>query len=372
MEMATCSNLGCEQPGTKQCSACTTTPYCGPICQKADWPRHSLECRGHLLSVGMKHIKNAKKFDDQRNYVESLRCSEMALSKLNLLKDRPLAVVSVIGDAMSYKFNALNFLDRNKEALECATEKYNMWATTNARNPNTVRAALPLIDSLIQNKQFEKAHLIAGTVYEMTMHPTTYDIPDDLQQPLLAYASSYLAHATYKLAQAGCIPSEEKQKAGEEAIALARKAIELHTQLHGADSEETVGDMSTLANVLDYFLDVDDDEAVHLFEQVIAIRSRSQGPQSVNVASNKSNLASVYANRANRAQRDDDPDRALKNWMLALPYYLESYRIYQVINFMDRADHVAQTIKEIRESLVGARAEIAARKNAAARRQTKG
>ncbi|KAI9002053.1 hypothetical protein DFJ74DRAFT_696450 [Hyaloraphidium curvatum] len=39
--------LGCGSfPREKmsKCARCKATPYCGPACQKMDWPRHKLTC----------------------------------------------------------------------------------------------------------------------------------------------------------------------------------------------------------------------------------------------------------------------------------------------------------------------------------------
>ena len=321
-EMATCANPGCTEPGTKQCSACKTTPYCGPICQTADWLHHKESCPGHLRKVGMAHFEKAKGFNRARNFAQSLRNSELALTKLKQLKDRSLGVIEILDVAMDTKFHALNIMGRAKEALEIATERYNMWATNFMRNPGMIWAAFPLIDSLLRNNEFVQAHLIASTVYEMTMHPTNNDIPGDLQQPYLAQAACHLARATAELAQSGAISPEEKQKAGKEAIALARKALEIHTQLY--NDEGVVQYLGVLANVLNCFNDSDDDEAIHLYEQVIAIYSRLEGSSSVNVALNIENLGSAYLYRVNRAQNANDLDRQLANLELALPHYREA------------------------------------------------
>ena len=77
--LPTCSNPGCDQPGTKQCSACKTTPYCGPICQTADWTHHKEECPGHLRKVGMAHLEKALGFHRQRNWHQTLRHADLWL-----------------------------------------------------------------------------------------------------------------------------------------------------------------------------------------------------------------------------------------------------------------------------------------------------
>ena len=61
---------------------------------------------------------------------------------------------------------------------------------------------------------------------------------------------------------AGGIPAEEKQKAGEEAITLARQALEIRTQLHGTESVEVALVMGVLADVLNYFNILNNDEVI--------------------------------------------------------------------------------------------------------------
>ena len=88
--------------------------------------------------------------------------------KLKKLKARPLEVVKIIGHAMRLKFNALNFMGHNKEALECAKERYSLWAAGNMRNHGMIYAAFALIESLIHNKECEQALLI-GTHFNVAM-----------------------------------------------------------------------------------------------------------------------------------------------------------------------------------------------------------
>ena len=59
-EVKPCSNPGCDQPGTNQCSACKTTVYCCVICQTADWPKHKEECDGHLRQMGKANLAKAQ------------------------------------------------------------------------------------------------------------------------------------------------------------------------------------------------------------------------------------------------------------------------------------------------------------------------
>ena len=123
-EVKPCANPGCDQPGTKSCSACKITVYCCVICQTGDWPHHKEECPGHLLKVGKANLAKANGFNQQDNWVQTLHYAEIAATKLKLLKDRSLETVELINDALECKFNALNFMDRDSEAKECAEERY--------------------------------------------------------------------------------------------------------------------------------------------------------------------------------------------------------------------------------------------------------
>ena len=82
-EVKPCSNPGCDQHGTKSCSACKTTFYCCVICQTADWTNHKEECDGHLRKVGMANLVKAKRFHDEQNYVQELRYADLATTKMN-------------------------------------------------------------------------------------------------------------------------------------------------------------------------------------------------------------------------------------------------------------------------------------------------
>ena len=104
MEMSNCSNLGCDQPGNHLCSACKTTPYCGPICQTAHWIHHREECPGHLRKVGMAYLEKAKGFDQARNWPQTLHHANLSATKLKQLKDRP---VEDIDKALNLKYHAL-------------------------------------------------------------------------------------------------------------------------------------------------------------------------------------------------------------------------------------------------------------------------
>ena len=309
-EVKCCSNPGCDQPGTKSCSACKTTLYCCVICQTADWTHHKEECAGHLRKVGMANLVKAKGFYRSQNWVQSLRYGELAATKLKQLKDRRLETVQAINDALICKFGALQRLARHSEAMECIKECYTLWAMNHIRNPGSMNAALHLIQSCLHNEEYEDAEHYARHAMFMINDMADNFIPSDQRPQILADGSYYLSQAIFLLARNGGIPPEEKQKAGEEAIVLARQALKLHTQLRGTESADVANDMHTIANVLDYFNDVDDDEILRLYEQAIAIYNRVEGSSCVNVAAGENSMQqrpgvnyccfNSYANKSHR------------------------------------------------------------------------
>ena len=350
-EVKCCSNPGCDQPGTKSCSACKITVYCCATCQTADWTDHKEECDGHLRKLGTAHIAKAKGFHDEKNWVQTVRYAELAATKLKKLKDRRLETVKHIDEALTLKFSALQFMAHHSKALECVEENYTLWAMNHLRNPNSIRVALLLIQSCLHNYQIEDAHNYARHAMFMINDMTDSFIPSDERPAFLAEASYWLARSIFALAQAGGIPPAEQQKAGEEATTFIRQALELHTQYLGDQSAQVAADMVIIADILDYFNDVDDDEILRLYEQSIAISSRLNGSLSVNVAVGKNNLGSAYKNRAVRAKGANDLDRCIANLELALPHYREAVRIYRALNHVDGANQTLGEIAQVEEGI---------------------
>ena len=364
--METCANPGCDQPGTNKCSGCKTTPYCGPNCQKAHWVHHKEECNGHLRKMGMAYLVKANRFHHEQNWSQTLRYSDLAVTKLKQMKDRP---VEAISDALSSKCTALGFLGQDKEQLECAKEWYCLWNTKPA-DPPAIRAAFALIQSCMANKEFVDAHLYASTLWEIINHKHDNKIPDDQRQLYTAKGAYYFARATLELSKSGGIPSEEKQKTGQEVIALLRQALEIHTRLRGTDNDEAASDMVTLAEALDHFNDVDDEEVLRLYEQATIIYVRLQGNSGANVAICKGRLADTYVGRAGRANAVNNRDHELANLELALPRLRESARIYRTVNRTEMADDNTRAAVELEEMI--RRITIARAAAAAAATATKG
>ena len=304
-----------------------------------------------MRKVGNSNLAKARGFLGEHNWAQTLHFGELAATKLKQLKDRHLETVQAINDALVCKFDALQRLDLQKEAMECAKECYTLWAMNHLRNPGSINAALLLIQSCLHNKELEDAERYARHAYFMIAEMTDNFIPTDQRPRFLADGSYWLARAIHGLAGAGGIPPAEKQKAGEEAIALARKALEIRTQLHGIESSQVAGDVSVLADVLDYFINVDDDEILRHYQQAIAIYRRVEGSSSVNVAVCEEKLGNAYKNSAKRARAANDLDRCITNLDLALPHYREAARIYRANNHMGRADTARRCVATAEEDL---------------------
>ena len=348
--METCSNPGCDEPGTSKCSGCKATPYCGPICQKAHWNHHKESCDGRLRKMGMAHLEKTMGFHREHNWSQTLRYGDLAVTKLKQLKDRP---VEAISEALALKCNALGFMGQHSEQLECAKEWYCLW-NTKPTDTGAIRAAFQLIQCCLQNHEFADAVLYASTLWGIINHKHDNKIPENQRQQYIADGAYYLATATQALAKNGGIPPEEKQKAGQEVIALARRALEIHTQVRGSESSDVATDMGVLAEALDYFNDNDDEEALLLFERSIAIHTREFGISSVNVAVGEAKLGAAFNARAERARTVNDLDRCKANLELALPHYRESARIYHAIGHEDEADKAEERLRQVATAIAAA------------------
>ena len=299
----------------------------------------------------MNHLVKAKIFYDAHNYEQALRSSDLALAKLNAMKKRPLQDIS---DALSWKCHSLKFLDRHAEALQCAKDKYNMWAMARGpAHPLTIHAAFYLIECLIHNKEYEDAALFARTLWEIihTNNHRDNEIPADRRQKYVANSAELLATAIFRLAESGGIPPEEKQKAGEEAIARARQAVEIYRQEYGSESVKVGGALGALADVLQCFKGDNDDEALGLYQQANAIHTRVYGRMSVNVGAGEFNLGETYYQRARRAAVANVLDKCVGSLKLALPHFHEAARIYRATNHLDSARNSLGRVVEIDKKL---------------------
>ena len=304
-----------------------------------------------MRKVGNANLAKALGFWRERNWMQTLRCGELAATKLKQLKDRRLETVEAINAAMVCKLDALQRLNRQREAHEIAKERYTLWAMNHMRNPGSMRAALSLIQCCIHNGEYEDAEHYARHAMFMINEMTDNFIPADERPKFLADGSYYLARAIHRLAEAGGIPPEDKQKKGEESIELARQALKLHTRLHGTMSAEVASSMGVLADVLGYFNDVDDDEILRLLEQSIVIYRRVEGSSSVNVAAGEFNLGGAYGKRAMRSEVASDLDRCMANFELALLHFREAARIYTTINHVDDANNSLSKVALVEEHI---------------------
>ena len=311
--------------------------------------------------MGMDHLNKANGSYREQNWPQALHHSDLAATKLLQLKDRPLEDIS---SALELKCIALSLLGRHREELECAKEWYTLW-NTKPTDMGAINAIFALIDSCIQNKEYEDAKLYASTVYGIINHKYDNKIPEDQRQPYIADGAYFLASATLRLAQAGGIPAGQKPTAGREAIALLRRALEIHTQLYGTEHNNVADDSCILAEALGYFNDDYNEEVLRLFEQAKTIHSRVYGRSSSNVAVCEGKLGDAYCRRAERAHASNDLDRELANLELSLPHLRGAVRIYRVVGRVDMADSNAQiivTVEARMRQIANERSSVAATK----------
>ena len=130
-------------------------------------------------------------------------------------------------------------------------------------HPPAILAGFCLIESCIHNKKYFDAVLYARTSWETITLSRDSHIPDNQREKFTSRGALLLAKSTFDLGANGGIPPEEQQETGREAITLARRALEIETQLHGAESIEVSESKVTLGQVLAFFNDVEDDEVLH-------------------------------------------------------------------------------------------------------------
>ena len=297
--------------------------------------------------MGMDHLIKARVFNRERNWSQALRYSDLAATKLLQLKDRPIEEIS---KALELKCAALDFLGRYKEQLECAKEWYCLW-NTKPTDMGAIDAAFALIQSCMNNQEFVDAHLYASTLWEIINHKHDNKIPDNQRHEYIAKGAYHFAEATLGLVGAEGIPPAEKQKAGQEAITLARKALEMYTEQLGNESETVANAKLVLAELLDCINDVDDDEVLRLFEQAISCHVRVFGRESVSVAISENKLGVGFYNRAMRAHPGSGVHREQTNLQLSLTHLRESARIFRAIGRIDMVGHAAQIVVRVEDQL---------------------
>ena len=322
--------------------------------------------------MGLAHLEKARCFNDVHNWTQTLRYAELALTKLKKLthQDRPLDAIS---EALTKICDALGFMGRDREALEFAKERYNLRAVAHGpAHPSTIDAAFQLIESMIHNDECEQAELFARTLWEIlnssTHHFEEDRIPENELQEYLGRGAYEYARAIKCLSISGGIPPEQKQQKGQMAIDLGRRALEIHTRLHGYMSHQVANVTSLLANLIDYFNDndADTDEVKRLYVQAIAIFARVEGPESMNVASSTNNMANMYILRSMRARDANDEVRQKEALEQALPHLREGNRIYRLINHTSMVEGGDRQIAAVEASLRQLAARAAARADVAA------
>ena len=72
-------------------------------------------------------------------------------------------------------------MGRYKEAKKCAEENYTLWAMNQMRNPGSIKAAFALIQSCINNEEYEDAEHYARHAMFMINDMADDFIPSDCQ-----------------------------------------------------------------------------------------------------------------------------------------------------------------------------------------------
>ena len=247
-------------------------------------------------------------------------------------------------------------MDRNKEALECAKEWYCLWLTKHT-HPPAIDAAFALIESCVHNGEYDDARLYAHTTWETITLSRDSHIPDSQREEFTARGAHYVAKSIFAMVQSGGIPAEEKEEAGNEAIARARQALDTFSRLHGIERKTVAMAKVMLAQVLNFFKEEDDDEAIQLFEQSKAIYIQLQGNSSIKVGEIEEDLGALYYNKAKRAlEGTNDLHNTLSYVDLSLPRLREAVRIYRSLGRLnkevDRSIKMTIEIEGLRQLII--------------------
>ena len=207
---------------------------------------------------------------EQKNYVQALHHANLAVAKLKQLQeDRPLDA-NMIDAVLGLTYEILKSADQYQKALVCAKEEWHSLLMNVRDNSNVqemvLNSPVALIESSIYNNEFEYAERVARALWK-TIITELHHISEDQRQKYISRGAYWLAQAAYYLAVNDGIEPEEKELVGEEVISLARRALEIDTQLFGIESDKVASDMALLARVLKYFNGIVDDEILRMYEQ---------------------------------------------------------------------------------------------------------
>ena len=110
-------------------------------------------CEEELHKSGTAYIAKSMECYGNRNYLEMLRNSDLALAKLNEMKKRRLETIS---EALAVQCQALKFMGRHVEALQSAKAMYNLCEMeTGPAHLCTIDSAFYLVESSLFNRQFQ-------------------------------------------------------------------------------------------------------------------------------------------------------------------------------------------------------------------------
>ena len=184
----------------------------------------------------------------------------------------------MVDKVMEVHYNLLTSVKQHQKALVCAKEWNSMLNDRSNKNLN-LAAIVALVESSIHNNEYVEAERIARGLWK-TITSELHHIPEDQRQPIVSRGAHWLAQAAYYLAVHDGVEAEEKELIGEEVISLARRALEIDTQLCGIESDKVAAHMTLVARVLKYFKRIVDDEVLRMYEQrrqVAATARRRKG-----------------------------------------------------------------------------------------------
>jgi tetratricopeptide (TPR) repeat protein len=163
----------------------------------------------------------------------------MTYSKGVIGEDRKAAIYYL---ALKNKGENLYFQMKYREAKVVFEEAYNIMAERHDPSyPDTLDAALRLIDVLIHTRDYYDGERYARMCYDLITHPVDLDNED------VARSASSLAQVSYLLNKENKV---KKREVYFEIEFLFRKSIRIHERIKGKDCPRIVQDLLALSDVL--------------------------------------------------------------------------------------------------------------------------
>eukprot|EP00596_Hydrurales_sp_CCMP1899_P001092 CAMPEP_0119036554 /NCGR_PEP_ID=MMETSP1177-20130426/4333_1 /TAXON_ID=2985 /ORGANISM="Ochromonas sp, Strain CCMP1899" /LENGTH=297 /DNA_ID=CAMNT_0006996601 /DNA_START=695 /DNA_END=1588 /DNA_ORIENTATION=+ len=196
--------------------------------------------------------------------------------------------------ALSNKGKNLYFQLKYNEAKMVFEEAYNIMAEQHdPSHPDTLDAALRLIDVLIHTGDFYDGERYARMCYDLLTHPV------DLENELVARSASCLAQCSYLLNKENKVKTQEVYV---EIEMLFRKSIRIRERIDGRDCPGIVQDLLALSDVLQQLHCLDNvqraAEIKDLLGRTLVIYTKDGGLDSANVRIANRHLALFHYSHA--------------------------------------------------------------------------